>query len=285
MLTEPSETLDGQASMISLADFTSEPSPKWQKQSSRPKVSLEASPGEGKTSSGIAMQEFAPPPSPELSWTFQPSELLKALEMDRTIPEYQFNSRIPVLGPIIATFRRLWNNVSTRWYVRPITVQQNRFNGVVVQTLINLTAYSEAVAETVVGQAEWLQAQTRWMNAQIQHFAEYQLALQLQFDDQRVDVDDLGKQLDQLGEQLDRLREQFARVSQALDQQIGYLSSQQNSMQNSTNNAIVKLEYSRQRLADTLAEYLREDGREIGELAREVEQLKARIGQFPEAGQ
>jgi len=44
------------------------------------------------------------------------------------LEEKPFTSRIPVLGPVIARFRELWNSVATRWYVRPLIEQQNEIN-------------------------------------------------------------------------------------------------------------------------------------------------------------
>ena len=50
------------------------------------------------------------------------------------LQEYRFRSRLPIVGPLVARLRALWNNVSTTWYVRPLIEQQNAFNaGVVAQ--------------------------------------------------------------------------------------------------------------------------------------------------------
>jgi hypothetical protein len=40
-----------------------------------------------------------------------------------------------VIGGLIARFREMWNNVSTKWYVRPLLQQQNEFNHLVVRTI------------------------------------------------------------------------------------------------------------------------------------------------------
>ena len=51
------------------------------------------------------------------------------------IKEQPFRSPSRVVGPLIARFRSLWNSVSTKWYVRPLLQQQNRFNGLLVERL------------------------------------------------------------------------------------------------------------------------------------------------------
>jgi hypothetical protein len=42
--------------------------------------------------------------------------------------EHVFTSSAPLIGGLIARFRAAWNNVSTRWYVRPLASQQSDFN-------------------------------------------------------------------------------------------------------------------------------------------------------------
>ncbi|NLE45501.1 MAG: hypothetical protein GX620_12340 [Chloroflexi bacterium] len=54
------------------------------------------------------------------------------------VEEKPFTSQVPVLGPVIAAFRTLWNNVSTRWYVLPMFHQQRLFNQAVVEVLRSL---------------------------------------------------------------------------------------------------------------------------------------------------
>lgn len=54
------------------------------------------------------------------------------------IREQPFTSQMPVLAPLIVAFRRLWNSVATKWYVRPMMAQQVQFNGAVVRALSRL---------------------------------------------------------------------------------------------------------------------------------------------------
>ncbi|MBN1953857.1 MAG: glycosyltransferase family 2 protein [Anaerolineae bacterium] len=48
--------------------------------------------------------------------------------IDWRVEERPFASRVPLVGPLVAAFRSLWNGVSTRWYVRPLLEQQNAVN-------------------------------------------------------------------------------------------------------------------------------------------------------------
>lgn len=62
-------------------------------------------------------------------------ESLKRLKSKSALREQPFRSEVPVIGGLIAGFRRLWNNVSTRWYVLPMIQQQNEFNAALIEEL------------------------------------------------------------------------------------------------------------------------------------------------------
>jgi hypothetical protein len=49
------------------------------------------------------------------------------------VEERPFTSKVPIVGPFIARLRELWNNISTKWYVRPLVEQQNEFNRQLVE--------------------------------------------------------------------------------------------------------------------------------------------------------
>jgi GT2 family glycosyltransferase len=51
------------------------------------------------------------------------------------VQEYPFTSSVPILGTLIAWLRTLWNNVSTKWFVRVIRQQQNEVNRILVRRL------------------------------------------------------------------------------------------------------------------------------------------------------
>ena len=61
----------------------------------------------------------------------------------RHVQEEPFVSKVPVVGPLIAAFRTVWNNVSARWYVLRILHQQNEYNYAVYQTLEELSRQAE----------------------------------------------------------------------------------------------------------------------------------------------
>jgi GT2 family glycosyltransferase len=51
------------------------------------------------------------------------------------VTERPFTSSVPLLGPFIARFRALWNNIAARWYVRGLLVQQLEINRRMVFTI------------------------------------------------------------------------------------------------------------------------------------------------------
>jgi hypothetical protein len=71
---------------------------------------------------------------------------LDQLQSAATLQEYRFRSQIPLVGPLIARFRELWNGVSTRWYVRPLIQQQSEFNKQIATLLATQAAALRAAA-------------------------------------------------------------------------------------------------------------------------------------------
>lgn len=61
--------------------------------------------------------------------------LLHTLQNRAILSEPIFVSTFPLLGKLIATFRTHWNNIATRWYLRPILQQQSRYNQLLTQQL------------------------------------------------------------------------------------------------------------------------------------------------------
>ena len=57
------------------------------------------------------------------------------LDVTSMVREQPFRSDKPIVGPLIAWFRTVWNSASTRWYVLPMVEQQNAFNTAVVSHL------------------------------------------------------------------------------------------------------------------------------------------------------
>lgn len=68
----------------------------------------------------------------------------KELRARQELQEHRFQSRVPILGPLIVVLRSLWNSVATKWYVRPLLVQQSIFNRLLVDRLVAQTRAAEA---------------------------------------------------------------------------------------------------------------------------------------------
>ena len=72
-----------------------------------------------------------------------------ALGLMGRLSEPRFVSSAPVVAPLIVHFRRLWNWMSTRWYVRPIVEQQSEFNRLAADSLQQLDATVRALGSKV----------------------------------------------------------------------------------------------------------------------------------------
>ena len=57
------------------------------------------------------------------------------------VEERPFTSDKPIIGPLIVRLRELWNWMSTKWYVRGLLEQQNRFNYRILQRLSELETH------------------------------------------------------------------------------------------------------------------------------------------------
>ena len=57
--------------------------------------------------------------------------------------ETDFTSQVPIVGPLIVAVRRLWNWMSTKWYVRPILGQQSEVNALTTRLLSDLAQWHE----------------------------------------------------------------------------------------------------------------------------------------------
>ena len=107
------------------------------------------------------------------------------------VAERPFSSQTPLIGPLIARFRSAWNNVAARWYVRPLTAQQNAFN----QEIVNELTLS----------AERLRDQGAIILAQESD----QVHVQQRQADLRVELAQLEQQLTQLSTRLQQLEEKY----------------------------------------------------------------------------
>ncbi|MBN1875291.1 MAG: hypothetical protein JXA33_13770 [Anaerolineae bacterium] len=68
--------------------------------------------------------------------------LVAQAETRLAMTEFDFQSSVPVFGPLISAVRHWWNNISTRWYVRHYVQQQAEFNRAVLVVLNALIARS-----------------------------------------------------------------------------------------------------------------------------------------------
>jgi hypothetical protein len=54
-----------------------------------------------------------------------------------------FSSSAPVIAPLIVAVRRLWNWMSTKWYVRPVLRQQSNVNARTARIISDLAQWHE----------------------------------------------------------------------------------------------------------------------------------------------
>lgn len=60
---------------------------------------------------------------------------LEDLRRHAELKEYQFASSAPGVGGLVARLRAAWNDVATRWHIRPMAEQQSAFNSALVDWL------------------------------------------------------------------------------------------------------------------------------------------------------
>jgi GT2 family glycosyltransferase len=118
-----------------------------------------------------------------------PAQVQEQLHQRWRIEPRPFRSTVPILGPLIAAFRRRWNRVSTEWYVRPLVQQQTEFNAQVVTMLDQLLretrearelAARESTARDRLGRvlAEYIAESNREVGELARELARLQRALQ-----------------------------------------------------------------------------------------------------------
>ncbi len=65
------------------------------------------------------------------------------------LQEPEFTSEAPLIGPWIVRLRRLWNWMSTKWYVRPIIKQQSTINGQIALLLMEMETTLKENRQTI----------------------------------------------------------------------------------------------------------------------------------------
>lgn len=72
----------------------------------------------------------------------RPQKDLPSLTESATLEEQPFRSETPLIGPLIVAVRTLWNSISTKWYARPLLLQQSTFNLDVARRVEALETYA-----------------------------------------------------------------------------------------------------------------------------------------------
>jgi len=67
------------------------------------------------------------------------AELIGRSKLD----EPDFQSAVPLFGPLIVAMRRVWNWMSTKWYVRPMMAQQSDLNARSARAISDLAQWHE----------------------------------------------------------------------------------------------------------------------------------------------
>jgi hypothetical protein len=93
-------------------------------------------------------------------------DVLERLAKAAVLHEHQFTSRVPLVGALIARFRRTWNSVSTRWYVAPALHQQSQVNELTVELLTRLSEQVERQQREVTELREKLTLLQGWLVSQ-----------------------------------------------------------------------------------------------------------------------
>ncbi len=73
---------------------------------------------------------------------------IKEAQASSAMSEFDFPSRVPILGPFIRSVRKLWNNIAARWYVRHYVQQQMAFNTAVLDALQAIRYWGISVNQT-----------------------------------------------------------------------------------------------------------------------------------------
>lgn len=77
---------------------------------------------------------------------------LTQLQEKWQVAERPFQSNTAVIGPIVVRLRTIWNNIATKWYVRPIVQQQNEFNRLTVTHLEEMALRIEELNGRLINQ-------------------------------------------------------------------------------------------------------------------------------------
>jgi hypothetical protein len=79
-------------------------------------------------------------------------QLINQLERQTKVTELTFTSSVPIIGPLVAAFRRGWNNISTRWVLRHYAQQQLEFQHTLTRLLREMQ-HTQAVMQQQLTEA------------------------------------------------------------------------------------------------------------------------------------
>lgn len=94
------------------------------------------------------------------------------------LTEFEFRSRLPVVGGVISAFRRAWHGIAGAWAMRWLAQQQDRINLGVAEALIQQTERLNQQAEALKQQTEALTRQEEALASQVRTAREQAAALQ-----------------------------------------------------------------------------------------------------------
>lgn len=137
----------------------------------------------------------------------QPPAARQQMETAWQVQERPFTSTTPLVGPLLVWLRTAWNNVSTKWYVRSVIQQQNKFN------LLTIQQFDEVERGFAAASAGMSSLENR-----LAAFDDRLLSQDRDQSDAIHDVGELTAQLVQLRRQLQLLEERLARLEQTSSQ-------------------------------------------------------------------
>ncbi len=123
---------------------------------------------------------------------------LRELESRKVLKEHRFASTTPIVGPLVAGFRRLWNSVATRWYILPVIQQQSEFNTAVVESLEHLRQVQMQVYAQVQEEGHEFRTRLDDLNARLIALDEDQVGLRHDLAELTVQIGRLNRLLEML---------------------------------------------------------------------------------------
>jgi len=106
-----------------------------------------------------------------------------------------FISDKPIIGTLIAAFRRAWNNVAARWYVQGLLEQQVPFNRLVANVIAIHDQQLDKHAKTLEDYAHVLKSLDLTLQENVRHFRQILQSLDERLGSLERQIADLAHQL------------------------------------------------------------------------------------------